>query len=202
MTLRDHPWLNALKVYTHPRVVGMLFLGFSAGLPLLLVLGTLSFWLSEAGIARATIGHLELGGAGVRLQVPVVAAGGPAAAAVPDGAAGQAAGVAAAVAGLHCRRAARHGEHRPGAEPGAHGVLRAGGRLRLGDAGHRARRLPHRGGGNREAGCDGGDLPGGLSHRDDHRGRGRAVDRGERRHGRDGLRLSTPGRWRTRRWRR
>jgi len=55
----SHPWLNALKVYAHPRVVGMLFLGFSAGLPLLLVLGTLSFWLSEAGIARATIGHLS-----------------------------------------------------------------------------------------------------------------------------------------------
>lgn len=54
-----HPWLAALKVYGHPRVVGMLFLGFSAGLPLLLVLGTLSFWLSEAGIDRATIGHLS-----------------------------------------------------------------------------------------------------------------------------------------------
>lgn len=59
MTLRAHPWLAALRVYAHPRVVGMLFLGFSAGLPLLLVLGTLSFWLSEAGIARATIGHLS-----------------------------------------------------------------------------------------------------------------------------------------------
>ena len=57
--MTDHPWLAALKVYAHPRVVGMLFLGFSAGLPLLLVLGTLSFWLSEAGIARATIGHLS-----------------------------------------------------------------------------------------------------------------------------------------------
>ena len=54
-----HPWLNALKVYTHPRVVGMLFLGFSAGLPLLLVLGTLSFWLREAGIDRSTIGYLS-----------------------------------------------------------------------------------------------------------------------------------------------
>ena len=54
-----HSWLQAFKAYTHPRVVGMLFLGFSAGLPLLLVLGTLSFWLSEAGIARATIGHLS-----------------------------------------------------------------------------------------------------------------------------------------------
>jgi PAT family beta-lactamase induction signal transducer AmpG len=37
----------------------MLFLGFSAGLPLLLVLGTLSFWLREAGIDRATIGFLS-----------------------------------------------------------------------------------------------------------------------------------------------
>lgn len=54
-----HPWLAAFKVYSHPRVAGMLFLGFSAGLPLLLVLGTLSFWLSEAGINRSTIGHLS-----------------------------------------------------------------------------------------------------------------------------------------------
>ncbi len=37
----------------------MLSLGFSAGLPLLLVLGTLSFWLREAGLDRATIGHLS-----------------------------------------------------------------------------------------------------------------------------------------------
>jgi len=52
-------WLPALRVYTHPRVLGMLSLGFSAGLPLLLILGTLSFWLREAGIDRTTIGHLS-----------------------------------------------------------------------------------------------------------------------------------------------
>jgi PAT family beta-lactamase induction signal transducer AmpG len=52
-------WLQALRVYTHPRVLGMLSLGFSAGLPLLLILGTLSFWLREAGIDRTTIGHLS-----------------------------------------------------------------------------------------------------------------------------------------------
>ncbi|MEO5573111.1 MAG: MFS transporter [Gammaproteobacteria bacterium] len=57
--MQNISWLTSLRVYTHPRVIGMLFLGFSAGLPLLLVLGTLSFWLSEAGIARATIGHLS-----------------------------------------------------------------------------------------------------------------------------------------------
>ncbi|MBK6615239.1 MAG: MFS transporter [Ottowia sp.] len=37
----------------------MLTLGFSAGLPLLLVLGTLSFRLREAGIDRSTIGYLS-----------------------------------------------------------------------------------------------------------------------------------------------
>jgi PAT family beta-lactamase induction signal transducer AmpG len=37
----------------------MFFLGFSGGLPLLLVLGTLGFWLREAGIDRSTIGYLS-----------------------------------------------------------------------------------------------------------------------------------------------
>jgi len=37
----------------------MLVLGFGAGLPLLLVLGTLSFRLREAGIDRTTIGYLS-----------------------------------------------------------------------------------------------------------------------------------------------
>ena len=52
-------WLHAFRIYTHPRVLGMLSLGFSAGLPLLLILGTLSFWLREAGIDRSTIGYLS-----------------------------------------------------------------------------------------------------------------------------------------------
>jgi len=52
-------WLSTLSIYSHPRVLGMLSLGFSAGLPLLLVLGTLSFWLREAGLDRTTIGHLS-----------------------------------------------------------------------------------------------------------------------------------------------
>ena len=52
-------WLPAFRIYTHPRVLGMLSLGFSAGLPLLLILGTLSFWLREAGIERSTIGYFS-----------------------------------------------------------------------------------------------------------------------------------------------
>jgi MFS transporter, PAT family, beta-lactamase induction signal transducer AmpG len=52
-------WLQTFKVYTEAPTLRMLSLGFSAGLPLLLVLGTLSFWLREAGINRATIGYLS-----------------------------------------------------------------------------------------------------------------------------------------------
>jgi PAT family beta-lactamase induction signal transducer AmpG len=52
-------WLATFKVYLEPSTLRMLLLGFSAGLPLLLVLGTLSFWLREAGIDRTTIGYLS-----------------------------------------------------------------------------------------------------------------------------------------------
>jgi PAT family beta-lactamase induction signal transducer AmpG len=52
-------WIAAFKVYLELPTVRMLLLGFSAGLPLVLVLGTLSYWLREAGIDRTTIGYLS-----------------------------------------------------------------------------------------------------------------------------------------------
>ncbi|MCX7237496.1 MFS transporter [Polynucleobacter sp.] len=51
-------WIKDFRVYLEWPCLRMLFLGFSAGLPLLLILGTLSFWLREAGIDRSTIGYL------------------------------------------------------------------------------------------------------------------------------------------------
>jgi PAT family beta-lactamase induction signal transducer AmpG len=51
--------LETFKVYAKPASLRMLSLGFAAGLPLLLVFGTLSFWLREAGVDRSTIGHLS-----------------------------------------------------------------------------------------------------------------------------------------------
>ncbi len=42
-------WAESFAIYLHPRVIGMLFLGFSAGLPFLLVFSTLSFWIAESG---------------------------------------------------------------------------------------------------------------------------------------------------------
>jgi PAT family beta-lactamase induction signal transducer AmpG len=52
-------WVDAIRAYRHPRVSAMLLLGFSAGLPFMLVFSTLSAWLREAGIERATIGMLS-----------------------------------------------------------------------------------------------------------------------------------------------
>ncbi len=52
-------WGQTLRVYLEAPTLRMLLLGFSAGLPLLLVFGTLSFWLREAGIDRSTIGYLS-----------------------------------------------------------------------------------------------------------------------------------------------
>ncbi|WP_199227507.1 MFS transporter [Limnohabitans sp. T6-5] len=52
-------WREAWRLYLQPASLRMLMLGFAAGLPLLLVLGTLSFRLREAGIDRSTIGYLS-----------------------------------------------------------------------------------------------------------------------------------------------
>src|SRR6187549_3640738 len=51
-------WGQALRVYGERPVLSMLFLGFSAGLPFYLVFQTLSAWLRQEGIERATIGML------------------------------------------------------------------------------------------------------------------------------------------------
>ncbi|WOD10409.1 MFS transporter [Pseudomonas sp. NyZ704] len=50
---------EGLRVYLNPRVIGMLFLGFSAGLPLLLVGGTFSAWLRDLGVELTAIGFLS-----------------------------------------------------------------------------------------------------------------------------------------------
>lgn len=52
-------WRASLRVYLHPRVVSMAFLGFSAGLPYMLVFSTLTAWLTEAGVGRASIGFFS-----------------------------------------------------------------------------------------------------------------------------------------------
>jgi PAT family beta-lactamase induction signal transducer AmpG len=49
-------WRDSLGVYQNPRVLAMLFLGFSAGLPFPLVAGTLLAWLRTADVGLSEIG--------------------------------------------------------------------------------------------------------------------------------------------------
>ena len=68
-------WRAALAVYAHGPVVAMLFLGFSAGLPFLLVFSTLSAWLTEYGTSRTAIGFFSWVGLTYSIKVlwaPVV----------------------------------------------------------------------------------------------------------------------------------
>ena len=46
--VKSKPWFLERSVWV------MLFLGFSAGIPILLIFGTLSLWLREAGVSRST----------------------------------------------------------------------------------------------------------------------------------------------------
>ena len=46
---------GGLSVLLHPRVITMLFLGFSAGIPILLIFSSLSLWLGEAGVERKAV---------------------------------------------------------------------------------------------------------------------------------------------------
>ena len=52
-------WLQSCQIYLERRVAILFFLGFSAGLPILLVFSTLSFWLREADVSRASIGFFS-----------------------------------------------------------------------------------------------------------------------------------------------
>src|SRR5690242_16002283 len=49
-------WADTLAVYLRPRVLIVLFLGFSSGLPLALSGSTLSVWATESGVNLRTIG--------------------------------------------------------------------------------------------------------------------------------------------------
>lgn len=49
-------WRNA---FTHPGVITMLFLGISAGIPLLLIFSSLSLWLREAGVERSAVTYFS-----------------------------------------------------------------------------------------------------------------------------------------------
>ena len=67
--------LDAFSVYGQPRVLVMIILGFSAGLPFSLISTTLSAWLADQQVSLAVIGFFSLVGVAFSLKVlwaPVV----------------------------------------------------------------------------------------------------------------------------------
>ena len=67
--------LGAFSVYRQPRVLVMIILGFSAGLPFSLISTTLSAWLADQQVSLAVIGFFSLVGVAFSLKVlwaPVV----------------------------------------------------------------------------------------------------------------------------------
>src|ERR1700742_2786981 len=55
-------WRDSLAVYLQPRVLIVMFLGFSSGLPLALSGSTLLVWMRESGVDLGTIGLFALVG--------------------------------------------------------------------------------------------------------------------------------------------
>jgi PAT family beta-lactamase induction signal transducer AmpG len=65
----NHDWLQVFSVYTRPAVLTIILLGFSSGLPYILLFSTLSAWLTEAGIEKSVIGYFSWVGLTYSLRI-------------------------------------------------------------------------------------------------------------------------------------
>ncbi|MGB1187234.1 MAG: AmpG family muropeptide MFS transporter [Cycloclasticus pugetii] len=59
ISIAQGSWLGSIRAFCQPPVIAMLFLGLSAGIPLLLIFSSLGLWLREAGIERATVTYFS-----------------------------------------------------------------------------------------------------------------------------------------------
>lgn len=55
MTMQTTGWKSAFTAFLDRRALIMLFLGFSAGVPILLIFSSLSLWLGEAGVEKSAV---------------------------------------------------------------------------------------------------------------------------------------------------
>ncbi len=69
MATTKQSWRHAFSVYAQPLVLGMIFLGFSAGLPFILVSSTLSAWLADKQVSLSVIGYFSLVGVAYSIKV-------------------------------------------------------------------------------------------------------------------------------------
>ena len=141
---RGRPSSTRLAVYLKPRVLIVLFLGFSSGLPLALSGTTLLVWMRESGVDLGTIGLFALVGTPYTvkflwapltdaLDVPLLSRW-----------LGRRRGWLVFTQLLLIAAIVFLGSDDPARAPGAGGARRAAGGHRLRHAGHRRRRLPRR----------------------------------------------------------
>lgn len=52
-------WIETIKSFSDTRSITMLFLGFSAGLPILMIFSSLGLWLREAGVERSAVTYFS-----------------------------------------------------------------------------------------------------------------------------------------------
>ncbi|MBT6325493.1 MAG: MFS transporter, partial [Bdellovibrionales bacterium] len=57
--MQNKSWVDNIKVFLDKRSITMLFLGFSAGLPILMIFSSLSLWLREAGVQRSAVTYFS-----------------------------------------------------------------------------------------------------------------------------------------------
>ena len=137
-------FLDAIAVYLKPRVLIVMFLGFSSGLPLALSGATLLVWMRESGVDLGTIGLFALVGTPYTvkflwapltdaLDVPLLGRW-----------LGRRRGWLVFTQILLMAAIVFLGSTDPASAPGLVALRRAAGRRRVGHAGHRGRRLPRR----------------------------------------------------------
>ena len=167
--------LSALGVYAERPALVMVALGFSGSLPYFLIFDTLSAWFRAAGLSLEVIGFFSLVtlvSSFKFLWAPFIDR-----ARVPrtPRLAGAPPLVDARVSGRDHARALARGPVRSVAQPRNDCRLCRPRRLLLSHAGHRHRRLAHRGGGDVQAGRHGRRVSVGLPRGNDRRGRGTAA---------------------------
>ena len=68
---RSSSFARSLAVYLDPRMIVILLLGFSSGLPFALSFTTLSVWFAEVGVRKTDIGLFVLVQSRLHLEVPL-----------------------------------------------------------------------------------------------------------------------------------
>ena len=62
-------WVEVLRAYTQPKMLGMMSLGFASGLPYMLIYSELAFWMKKEGVDLSIIGFFAWIGLAYTLKV-------------------------------------------------------------------------------------------------------------------------------------